>query len=152
MNPNIILDYWFPNDEFQKFWFSGKIDKEITDKFNDYINAFLDNKLEKWKTESFNSKLALIILLDQFTRSIFRNKKRNKIFDEEALKLSNDIIFTIKNIKLNKLVFVLMPFRHSSNKKDRQFVIDFNNVYEKNNIIENKILWKKFKSASLRNL
>lgn len=157
MDYHTILDYWFPNDKFQKFWFQGKrkksIDVNIKDKFMDYVILFNNNKLKDWETESFESRLALIILLDQFTRNIFRDKRDNK-YDEKAYNISKYMLehYDYKHIKLVHLIFILMPFRHSAKIEDRQFVVDFNEEYEKNYKITDTVLWDKFKKASLYKL
>lgn len=158
MDYNTILDYWFPDDKFQKFWFQGKkkkiIDDDIKDRFMDYVVLFDNNKLKEWKTKSFESQLALIILLDQFTRNIFRDQERDIKYDQTAYNMSKYVLkhYDYKDIKLVHLIFILMPFRHSIKLEDRQFVVDFNEQYEKNYKITDEVLWNKFKKASLYKL
>ena len=160
MDPTIILDYWFPDDNFQKFWFSGKyqknIDQEIYKKFNDYFEKCINNKLDDWKVKSFEHKFAYILLMDQFSRNIFRycGETDNDIMNEcynKALNMSKELVKTdkINKIKFCHLVFVLMPFRHSNDLHDRKYVIDFIKKYEKIVKIKNNKFFDKFKRASI---
>ena len=73
-----ILQYWFPSEGFQKFWFYGKynkaIDNDIRDKFLPHIKSYFHKKLDLVDSNLYHeSILAQIILLDQFTRNIYRD-------------------------------------------------------------------------------
>ena len=75
-----ILDYWFgdlnngevyPDDKAPKWFGEGKdIDNDIRNHFGDLVIAAAKNKLVDWK-ETPKGRLALIILIDQFTRNIY---------------------------------------------------------------------------------
>jgi len=68
-----VLDFWFglqPSDWFQD---SHKLDKPITQRFGDLVEkARLTNELDSVWLDSPSGSLAMIILLDQFTRNIYR--------------------------------------------------------------------------------
>ena len=75
-NAQNILDFWFkeslPEELFRQ---KDSFDKKIRDKFfNDYEKAII-NEYDDWQDEP-KSCLALIILLDQFSRNLFRNDKK----------------------------------------------------------------------------
>ena len=80
-NAQNILNFWF-NESLPEELFRQKdsFDKKIRDKFfNDYEKAIL-NEYDDWQDEP-KSCLALIILLDQFSRNLFRNDK--KAFEQD---------------------------------------------------------------------
>ena len=78
-NINSIIKYWF-NDEVDVvegrdgFWFGGgrDIDLQITHQFSALVIEAKKQQLDEWLTTAKGS-LAVILLLDQFTRNIYRN-------------------------------------------------------------------------------
>ena len=75
-NAKNILDFWF-NESLPEELFRQKnsFDKKIKDRFfNDYEKAII-NEYDEWQDDP-KSCLALIILLDQFSRNLFRNNKK----------------------------------------------------------------------------
>lgn len=145
---NDVLNYWFSskNEGFQKFWFSSKNNKtlasEIKNKFYNILKIAEERKLTSWtKDNNKYSHLALIILLDQFSRHIYRfsekcvfdsfidgledcncknNKHKIRLNDMIALQLTYDIINynDFFEFPINHIVFALMPLRHSQNSYD----------------------------------
>tara|TARA_Y100000816_G_C26105174_1_gene586979 strand:+ start:232 stop:717 length:486 start_codon:yes stop_codon:yes gene_type:complete len=142
-----ILNYWFPTPEYQSFWFSSKIDNDIKIKFNEILNNISNEN--NIKTDP-NYLLASIIVLDQFTRNIYRNTPNAYQNDTKALKLAK--FFFDKqydtNLPINKLVFALMPFRHSEDIKDQQFVLS--KIKKLEEIYSNNLIFNKFKKASIK--
>lgn len=87
-----ILDFWFgkPDEagygKKRSFWFTKKpkFDQQVRTRFlSDYEQAAFGS-LEHWK-ESPKSCLALIILLDQFPRNMFRGTAQAFATDPQAL-------------------------------------------------------------------
>jgi len=156
---NEIIKFWFPNDNFQKFWFDKSNDKLIIDKFSNLL------KIEGAKNIDLKSKnneeiLEYIILLDQFSRHIYRNDKNNVNFinyNNKALNYAHYFINERFNydIKFNYLCFILMPLRHSNDINNYNIIIDIlnkikiNDIYF-NNYITDKILFNKFKNTTER--
>lgn len=81
-NPTEVLDFWFPDDGFRKSreafgaWIfhrmQGGVDKEICDRFEDLTTAAAKGLLDDWAS-SPRGRLALLIALDQFPRSLWRD-------------------------------------------------------------------------------
>ena len=69
-----VLDFWFVTAS--KKWFgpdASQFDKPITEKFGSLVeHARLTDELEKTWTNTASGSLALVLLLDQFTRNIYR--------------------------------------------------------------------------------
>jgi len=110
-----ILKFWFkecaPEQWFKKDYI---FDNLLEKRFKGTVELALEGKLDNW-TDSGNGILALILLLDQITRNIFRDKPRSFSGDVKALSLSflcteNDYFF-IKNVYWR--YFMLMPRMHS---------------------------------------
>lgn len=143
-----VLKYWFPNKEFNKFWFSAnkETDEYIKSNFFEYMKNIICN--QDYTFQSKDELLAKIIVLDQFTRNIYRNTEMAYHYDMIALKLAK-IYFRLKydeNHSFNKIIFALMPFRHSEEIKDQKFVLDY---LKNDNIDKSTELYKKFERASL---
>ena len=156
---NEILKFWFPNDNFQKFWFDKSYDKIIIDKFSNLLKIEGAKKLDL-KSKNNEEILEYIILLDQFSRHIYRNDRNNINFinyNNKALNYAHYFINERFNydIKFNYLCFILMPLRHSNDINNYNIILDIlnkikiNDIYF-NNYIDDKIVFNKFKNATKR--
>ncbi|WP_370277801.1 DUF924 family protein [Pontibacterium sp.] len=90
-----ILQFWFgamadgfPTSDRTALWWgaSDETDQLIEELFGALVRQALRGELESW-SESPRGRLALIILLDQFTRSIFRSTPEAFAGDDQALAL-----------------------------------------------------------------
>ena len=111
-----ILVFWF-KEISPESWFKKDplFDEMLTQKFGRMIEQALAGKLDKW-AQNKDGRLALIILLDQMTRNIFRNTPKAFAGDEIACALSLRSVadgFLEKEKNLHKRQFFLMPMMHS---------------------------------------
>lgn len=117
-----VLDFWFGSpDEYhygkpKKEWFikSSDFDEKIRSRFSSLYEKAAQGELESWK-DSAESCLALIILLDQFPRNIFRGDAKMFKTDQQALKTAK---YALKNDYDRQLLnvqrwFIYLPFEHS---------------------------------------
>ena len=124
-----VLDYWFTEyasgnlaEKQDKRWFMGgdQVDLEIGQRFGHRVELALAGGFKDWESEP-ESRLALIILLDQFTRNIFRGTTRAFAGDSRAVKLARSgqtsVIFD--DLPLIQQVFALMPLEHSELLSDQ---------------------------------
>lgn len=118
-----INDFWFGkiendtvDDKFRSQWFKkdAAFDKTIEKKFSDYMDVAFMGALDRW-TLNDQSFAALIIMLDQFPRNIFRNSFKAFHFDKKALTLSLQAIEAKTYLKVPTAMgyFMLMPTMHS---------------------------------------
>ncbi len=90
MDPQTVLDFWFGKDPSQitnqQLWFKieQKRDDLIKQKFGAYLAAAETGDLEHWEAEK-KSSLALIIVLDQFSRFVYRGTA--KMFSNSSNRL-----------------------------------------------------------------
>lgn len=119
-----ILHYWLghveetgmPTSHRSDVWFGNdpQIDQEIKEKFENVFLDAKDQKLLSWK-EHPRSLLALIIVLDQFPRHLFRGSKAAFEQDPKALELC---LYGIKHeydheVSLIERAFIYMPLMHA---------------------------------------
>ena len=83
-----ILNFWFKECKPEQ-WFKKNedFDQMIENRFSSAIEDAIAGKLGSWE-ESESGCLALIILLDQFTRNVFRDTPHAFVGDKRALALS----------------------------------------------------------------
>ena len=119
LNQTKILEFWF-HDCKPKKWFlkDKKFDLLVKDKFYNLVILALDYKLNKWEITQYGS-LALILLLDQFTRNIFRDSPLSFAGDSRALSITLNClrVWKIKDLQDIKRQFLLMPMMHSEDIK-----------------------------------
>ncbi len=122
-----ILDFWF-NQATEEFWFQKSIsfDDDLKIQFMDIYNQAVKGKLDGWISDPLKA-LALILILDQFSRNMFRDTPKAFATDAKALEIAKILIANNQDHELtyNKMrVFIYMPFMHSENKSDQQQGLD----------------------------
>ena len=130
-NSKIILDFWFKECNPKK-WFKKEIefDKLIKIRFQKTLKYCLENEINENPLTKENY-LSWIIVLDQFSRNIYRNQIKSFAGDEKALKLSKTAIKKsfLKSNEDNYNSFFLMPFMHSEKLSDHEFSLPFFKKY-----------------------
>jgi uncharacterized protein (DUF924 family) len=123
-----ILAFWFKAqtlsapqiDRRMETWFSEDpvFDHEIEKEFADDVAAASEGKLNHWGAEP-HGRLALILLIDQFRRNIFRNTADAFAMDKLALKLCVEGAMEKKDKGLTPIqrVFFYMPLQHAESRK-----------------------------------
>src|SRR5215469_10195480 len=122
-----IIEFWFgPNeavsDDHQRRWFvpDPRFDRLCIDHFAADYAAASAGELDRWKNEP-HSCLALVLLLDQLPRNMFRNTARAFATDPAARAASRHAIEAGFDRRLPPLycVFLYMPFEHSEQPADQ---------------------------------
>ncbi len=110
-----IINFWFEEISPEQ-WFKEdkKFDAMLLERAGATVRKALNGQLDKWSKSSTGS-VSLVILLDQFTRNIFRNTPKAFSGDEMALVLSQKSINSEWFAKLSIAYkqFLLMPMMHS---------------------------------------
>lgn len=110
-----ILHFWFeelsPEDHFKK---SPQLDARIKERFLKTLESAAAGELWSWR-QTAEGSLAEIIVLDQFSRNIFRGDARSFAQDTLALALVQTAIDKgyDKELETNQKSFMYMPFMHS---------------------------------------
>ena len=111
-----ILAFWF-DDISPEIWFKkdSLFDRLVMQKFGRSVEQALAGQLDKWAQQK-DGRLALILLLDQMTRNIYRSTPKAFAGDEIAcaLSLRSAADGTIESeTDMHKRKFFLMPMMHS---------------------------------------
>ena len=133
-----ILSFWFKEqalsapqiDRRMDIWFGENpdFDDEIEAEFSDDIAGASKGKLGHWADDP-HGRLALIILIDQFRRNIYRNTKKAFSKDRLALKLCVEGAMEKKDKGLTPIqkVFFYMPLQHAESRKVQAKSVDLYN-------------------------
>lgn len=110
-----ILNFWFEELE-PKQWFikDNQLDNEIDKRFGALHQKATQGELYSWR-DTAKGSLAEIIILDQFSRNIFRDQASSFAFDSMALTLAQAAISKQfdKGLNPQEKSFLYMPFMHS---------------------------------------
>jgi uncharacterized protein (DUF924 family) len=117
-----ILNFWFGREdepgygEFRNVWFQKDedFDREVQTRFREDHERAANGDLDEWRDEA-RSALALVILLDQFPRNIFRGDAQTHATDAKAQEVSEHAIERALDRELPAFqrMFLYMPFMHS---------------------------------------
>jgi uncharacterized protein (DUF924 family) len=111
-------DYLRPRE----LWFtkSDATDRLIAERFGATVDAALAGALDDWAATP-RGTLALVIVLDQFTRNIFRGTPQAFAGDSRALALATRLVDSGRDLALVPVErwFAYMPFEHSERLLDQ---------------------------------
>lgn len=112
-----VLDFWFAEIESSQWWQKNdEFDQLIRDKFLNIYQQAIACELFQWR-QSAEGRLAEIIVLDQFSRNMFRGDKAAFAYDSLAVSLTQAAIDVGADRALldqpDKLSFLYMPLMHS---------------------------------------
>jgi uncharacterized protein (DUF924 family) len=116
-DPKAVLDFWFGNGgQARAEWFrkDDAFDRLIAERFGALVERALAGELREWDAHP-ESALARILLLDQFTRNIFRGTPRAFAGDGLALAAAKALVASGQDAVLPPLgrSFVYLPFEHA---------------------------------------
>ena len=113
VTPQEVLDFWFvecePADWFKK---SEEFDHEIRSRFLETYEAIVAWETTEWR-RSAKGRLAEIIVLDQFSRNMFRDDAKAFVSDALAVELAKEAMSLWDEFSIQERSFVVMPFMHS---------------------------------------
>ncbi len=114
-----ILHFWFEEvtDE-QKYVRDDSFDELIRRKYKDIYFDIVKSRAKDW-VKTPEGSLAAIIVLDQFSRNMFRESKQSFAEDVLALKIAEDMVNSgyDKKIALKRRGAIYMPYMHSESRE-----------------------------------
>jgi uncharacterized protein (DUF924 family) len=132
-SPQEVLDFWFGREgeegygEFREAWFNRdpEFDREIRDRFESDYEEATTGRLDHWKSEA-RSCLALIVVLDQFPRNMYRGDARMYAADEKAREAARHAVEHAYDRELSPYgrLFMYLPFEHSEELDDQRLSVE----------------------------
>ncbi len=124
--PEEVLSYWFPpgiheaDAETYRLqvlrWFQGgpQVDREISERFAPVLEQARRGELDSW-AHTPRGRLALIIVLDQFSRSVYKGTPLAYAQDPAALRLAREGIEAgmDRDMQVAERLFFTMPLGHA---------------------------------------
>jgi len=121
MTPSDVLEFW--ESIGSKGWWmkNAEVDAEIHEKFGQLHADAYAGKLDNW-AQTPDGALALIIVLDQFSRNMFRGNPKAFEQDEKALEIAKNAIDKGQDKQANPTLrlFFYLPFEHSEKLSDQE--------------------------------
>lgn len=126
-----VWDFWFgklddegcASEERAKSWFTKNpdFDQEIREKFEGLYEEIVAGEHEDW-LETVRGLLSYVIVLDQFSRNMFRDTAKMYAADEKALAVAKKGIERgdDKELPFAARKFLYMPLMHSEDLADQQ--------------------------------
>lgn len=113
-----VIDFWFSELEPKMWWIKdSEFDANIERRFGRVHRQAMDGELYEWRTSPLGA-LAEVLVLDQFSRNIFRDKPEAFACDSQALVLAQVAVENQFDEKLSVVErsFLYMPYMHSESK------------------------------------
>ena len=125
IGPGEVVAFW--GEAGPRQWFSGgeEFDRQCEARFLAAHYAAARRELEGW-TGDADGALALVLLLDQIPRNVFRNSGHAFATDPLALHVASRAIDAGHDTKIDDALrfFFYMPFEHSEDLADQQRALD----------------------------
>ena len=125
MNYQDILDFWFA-PENQQNWFSKSdaFDQTLEKRFKSTLLSAQKSELWNWRS-SAEGRLAEIIVLDQFSRNLYRESPLAFAQDALALALAQEAVSQglDQQLRPDQRSFLYMPFMHSESPLIHQYAL-----------------------------
>jgi len=131
-----VIKFWFEDINPAKWWIKdAAFDQTIVDRFSELHKRAVAGELFHWR-RSAEGRLAEIIVLDQFSRNMYRDSARAFAFDGMALALAQEAIASGADRELTQLQcsFLYLPFMHSESPVIHQQAVF---LYQGNDIQKN---------------
>ena len=121
-----IIDFWL-NEVGPAGWYEANddVDQIIISRFMASYQAALGGELDEW-CNTANGSLALLLLLDQFSRNMFRGDPRSFQADPMARNVARNAIANDQDLEVKGLEqqFFYLPFTHSEDMGDQDYGVE----------------------------
>ena len=125
MQAQDIINFWF-DPEHRSLWFAknDEFDAKIRERFQTIHHQAIQAELWSWR-KTAEGRLAEIIVLDQFSRNLYRDQPQAFAHDSMALMLAQEAISLQLDAQLSPdhRSFLYMPFMHSESKLIHEFAL-----------------------------
>lgn len=126
---SLILNFWFGEPgtsnyaQYKDFWFQStpEFDEQIRTQFESIYKKAMKGELDAF-SETPEGSLALVILLDQFPRNMYRGTPQAFASDQKALAVVIEALekkFDQDLLPIQRM-FLYLPYEHSENMEDQE--------------------------------
>ena len=123
--PGEVVSFWLGQSE--KVWFTADpdFDEKVKRRFGEQVELAKSGAFDHW-ADSAEGALALVILLDQMTRNIYRDSPEMFAADGKALAVAKKAIERgfDRELSKDKRRWLYMPFMHSEDLADQERSIE----------------------------
>ncbi len=152
-----IIEFWFIELKPEQWWIKdASLDMEIKNRFGPYLIAARDKGMPDWHGQP-RGRLAEIIVLDQFSRNIYRDTPDAFSSDSIAVQLALSAIDAKDDQSLTSVErsFMYMPLMHSEEPAMHEYAVElFTALGNENNLnfeLQHKAIIDRFGRYPHRN-
>lgn len=124
--PKQIINFWI-NEVGPAGWYEAveEVDQQIIGRFMPTYDACVDGRLDDWRNTAQGS-LASLLLLDQFSRNMFRGNGKSFDADPIARRIARNAIAKDQDLQVKgrEQQFFYLPFAHSEDLEDQDFGVN----------------------------
>lgn len=140
-----IIQFWY-SDDTRPFWFKkdDNFDTLLHERFFDTWEAASRGECAHWR-HTIEGRLAEIIVLDQFSRNLWRNSPRAFEQDVTALVLAQECVKIpeYQTLPQEYQHFIIMPFMHSESRLIHEEAVPLFEALGNDNTLNYELLHKK---------
>jgi len=114
-----VLSFWFQEIDAKLWWTADpEFDELIRQRFLGLLQQAATGELYEWRATA-RGRLAEVIVLDQFSRNVYRNAPRAFAQDPMALALAQEAVAAgvLASLDPTERSFLLLPYMHSESPK-----------------------------------
>ena len=140
-SPEEVLSFWFgdevltPDTDRMRLWFNDDdMDRRIRERFYATWEQAAAGVLDGWAVGDIRSRLALVIVLDQFSRNLHRGDARSFSQDPRAQELVLESMELGHDLALAPLqaLFFYLPLEHAESRELQAKSVDaFEDLHER---------------------
>ena len=156
-NSQTILDFWFKEIDSRLWWQKNhEFDELIRQRFGKTHQQATRGELAHWRTDA-HGRLAEVIVLDQFSRNLYRNSGQAFAYDLAALILAQECIALGLDQFLSTVEksFLYLPFMHSESLAIHQQAVQLYSItgleFNLNFELKHKVIIERFGRYPHRN-
>lgn len=118
--PDDVLEFWASVGKAGWWSKSDDVDRQIVEQFSNAHARAVAGEIDDWMSTA-DGALALIIILDQFSRNMFRGDAKTFAQDAKALEIAKEAVRNgqDKLCREDLRLFFYLPFEHSESILDQ---------------------------------
>lgn len=116
--PSEVLKFWFEELQAAQWWTAdAALDAQIRARFAPLVLQAIAGELSAWRSTA-QGRLAEIMVLDQFSRNIYRGSPQAFAQDAQALALAQEAVASgaLSALAQAQRSFLLLPYMHSESR------------------------------------